>query len=59
MGGQLHALTDLSPGFPCTLWIGNWVGPITSLDLVAKRKVTATAGNQTMVVQPVAYCFAE
>jgi len=34
--------------------IGGWVGPRASLDAAAKRKIPGLAGNQTLIVQPVA-----
>jgi len=39
---------------PGTHWIGGWVGPIVGLNAVAKRKIPASAGNRTPVVQLVA-----
>jgi hypothetical protein len=40
LGGQFHAPVILTPKetAPGTYWIGGWVGPRVSLDVVAKRK---------------------
>jgi len=36
-----------------TPWKGGWMGHRADLDIIAKRKMTAPARNQTLVVQPV------
>jgi len=55
MSSQTHRFT------PCgkrrhTHWIGGWVGPISGLDAIAKRKslIIVPAGNRTPAVQLVA-----
>jgi hypothetical protein len=58
VSGQLHILTALLPEekVPGIQWIKGWVGHRASLDMVAKRKnpFPAPAGNQTLVMQPIA-----
>jgi len=58
VSGQLHALAALPLGKEQLVshWIGGWMGPRASLDMVAKRKnpFPAPAGNQTLVIQPLA-----
>jgi hypothetical protein len=36
-------------------WIEGWVGLIAGLDTIEKRKIFASAGNRTTVIQPVAH----
>jgi hypothetical protein len=36
------------------LWIGGWLASRASLDVMAKRKIHASVGNRTSVVQSVA-----
>jgi hypothetical protein len=56
VNGQLHAPASLPWGIaPGTHWIGGGVGSIAGLDEVAKRKLLASAGKQTPVVQFVTY----
>jgi len=49
ISGQLHAPAALTARERAhgTHWIGGWVGPRSSLDMVAKRKILiiAPAGN--------------
>jgi hypothetical protein len=42
---------------PGTYWIGGWVGPITVLDAVEKRKIPSPhpeSNPRTLIVQPIA-----
>jgi hypothetical protein len=58
VSGQLHAPADLfQETNPGTHSIGGWVGPRAGLDIVEKEN-SRTAGNQTPVVQSVAYSLA-
>jgi len=50
---RLDRFTPRDKG-PSTHWPGNWLGPRTDFDATAKRKIPATAGNRTPIVQPVA-----
>jgi hypothetical protein len=53
VSGQLHPQAAL----PDTHWIGGWLEPRVCLDAVAKKKKNsfiAPAGNQSVVVQPIA-----
>jgi len=43
-----------------THWIGDWVGPKTSLDMVVKRIIPSPCWElnpRTLIVQPVAQCY--
>jgi len=56
LSGRLHVVRVLPPPrvrVPDIPWIGGWVGPRVSLDMVVKRKysIIAPAGNWTPVVQ--------
>jgi hypothetical protein len=56
VSGQLHALAYLTPGkepLVLTGWDAGWTR--AGMDIVAKRKTHASAGNQTPVVQPIAW----
>jgi hypothetical protein len=49
----LHpTLTERASG---TLQIESWVGPVAGLEAMAKRKILASTGNRTPVVDPVIY----
>jgi hypothetical protein len=39
---------------PGTQWIGGWVDPRASLDMVAKKNILVPARNQTPLAQPIA-----
>jgi hypothetical protein len=57
VSGQLHTPAALPPGKQPhgTHWIGGWVGPITGLDDVEKRKFLIIPGLELQpVIQPVA-----
>jgi hypothetical protein len=49
LSGRFTTSVKRAPG---NQWIPGWVGPIASLDAVAKRKVTATNGNRMPTVKP-------
>jgi len=53
VNGQLHATSALPSGKEPN-WIGGIVSPRAGLDIVAKREILAPAGNQTLVIQPIA-----
>jgi len=52
VSGQ-HSHPNCFPGVrvPSTHWIGCWVGPRDSLDMMVKRKILAPARNRTPVIQ--------
>jgi hypothetical protein len=52
MSGQLHAQAALHPMKvpPLRIGIGGWVGTRAGIDAVVKRKIPASAGNRTLVV---------
>jgi len=56
VSSHIYDPADLPPGkeHRDNHWIGGWVGRRTSLDEVAKRKISATAKNRTPVIQIVA-----
>jgi hypothetical protein len=56
VSGQLHGPVALLPGkeYPVTHWIGSWVDTRDGFDTLEKIKITASVGNQTLVVQPIA-----
>jgi len=39
----------------CTHGIFCWVGPSVCLDIVEKKRICASAGDQTLVIQSLAY----
>jgi hypothetical protein len=48
VSGHLYVLAALLPNKEPSLgthWIGGWVGPNTSLDVVEERKISILAGN--------------
>jgi hypothetical protein len=53
--GQLHAPAALSQGKSLRdpLDGGGWVGARAGLDAIAKKNISAPAGNRTPVIQPV------
>lgn len=53
VGIQLHATATLSKASSAH-GAGHWVGSILDLDAVARRKVTASASNETFVDQTTA-----
>ena len=43
--GQLHALGCLPQGEKCgAQWLGDWVGPIASLNILEEREIHASDG---------------
>jgi hypothetical protein len=44
MNGQLHAPVTLTPG--CH-WIGGWLGPRASLDVMEERKISRSTREQS------------
>jgi len=45
VSGQLHALGCLPQGEkPDAHWLGGWVGPIASLNILEEREIHASAG---------------
>jgi len=52
---QLHAMVCFTTGEKAhgCHWIAGWVAPRASLEVM--RKVCASVGNQTLVIQSVAY----
>jgi hypothetical protein len=41
-----------------THWIGGWVGPRVSLDMVVKRKIPSQCQDSNpLIIQPVAQCY--
>jgi hypothetical protein len=53
VSGQFQAPAGLSPGKILGIrWIGDWVGPRSSLEEVAKGKIFDAAGCLTVVVRP-------
>jgi len=47
------------PPFPCTHWLGEWLGPQSRSEIVAKRKKPSRCGNRMPVVQPIASHFTD
>jgi hypothetical protein len=45
-----HTHTGRSPRYPLDR---SWVGDKDSLDVMEKRKISASAGNQTSIIEPI------
>lgn len=59
LGSQLHALAVLHPREwdPSTYWIGDWLGPRVSLDILKKIKIFCPkpeSYHSSSIIQPVA-----